>query len=180
MLKIFTGKSCSGKDYQAKKLLEEGYFWLPECTTRPRRGNEVDGIDKYFYTDEEYNAAVARGDIIESRTYNAVWNGTPVAWQYGTPSFDFNKNYVYAIDILGVFNLVKNVFTAPDFPSDAVEIIYLDVSDEIRTQRAIARPSYQEAEWLRRKADDNIKYSENRIALLENMWGHKVTRVEEN
>lgn len=178
MLTIFTGKSCSGKDYNAKKMVSDTCLWLPECTTRPRRGNEVDGVDKLFLTDEVFNERIANGTIIEARPYNAIWDNKPVVWQYGTPSFDRDKDYVYSVDILGVFNIAK--LSEDILPKDLLNIIYLDVSDEIRDQRARNRASFYEPEWLRRKADDNIKYSENHIELLEGLLGRKITRIEEN
>jgi guanylate kinase len=48
-------------------------------TTRPIRPGEVDGADRHFVSREEFEAMVARGELLESAEYAGHLYGTPRA-----------------------------------------------------------------------------------------------------
>ena len=48
-------------------------------TTRPRRPNEVDGIDRYFVDSETFARMVHDGELLEHAHYAGNWYGTPAA-----------------------------------------------------------------------------------------------------
>ena len=64
MIKILTiiGKSASGKDTILKELknlvaevdIFNKFNFVIKNTTRPKRDNEVDGVDYHFITDDEF------------------------------------------------------------------------------------------------------------------------------
>lgn len=154
---IITGKSGSGKDYLLKYMVQKGFTPLVSHTTRPKRANEIDCIDYYFVSVTEF---LADNDFIETRSYDTELNGEKHTWYYGLSNRELDrnkdKNIVTIFDITGANEFIKN--TGMD-----CNIIYLDVSDEIRKNRAILRGSFCDIEWDRRLLDDAKKFSDKEL-----------------
>ena len=57
------GKAGSGKDTIMKKMLElyPDLYEIVSCTTRPRRDYEIEGINYYFYSVEDFTKKVING-----------------------------------------------------------------------------------------------------------------------
>ncbi|MFO0985289.1 MAG: guanylate kinase [Planctomycetota bacterium] len=65
-LVVISGPSGSGKTTICKRLLEDPRVHMSvSATTRPRRPNEVEGRDYYFFTHEQFDRAIDRGEFIE-------------------------------------------------------------------------------------------------------------------
>lgn len=78
---ILTGKTCSGKDTIAKKLIiEHEYKRVVTYTTRPPRKREVNGKDYHFISDEYFKYLIEHNFFAEWKSYETV-EGT---WYYGT------------------------------------------------------------------------------------------------
>jgi len=154
---ILAGKSGSGKDYLLKYMVQKGFTPLVSHTTRPKRANEIDCIDYYFVSVTEF---LANNDFIEARSYDTELNGEKHTWYYGLSNRELDrnkdKNIVTIFDIPGANEFIKN--TGID-----CNIIYLDVSDEIRKTRAILRGSFCDIEWGRRLLDDAKKFSDKEL-----------------
>lgn len=154
---ILIGKSGSGKDYLLKYMVHNGFTSLVSHTTRPKRENEVDCTDYYFVSVTEF---LASNDFIETRSYDTELNGEKHTWYYGLSNRELDrnkdKNIVTIFDIPGANEFIKN--TGID-----CNIIYLDVSDEIRKNRAILRGSFCDIEWNRRVLDDAKKFSDKEL-----------------
>lgn len=84
LLVVFSGPSGVGKD----AVLEE-FFRLQvgdsvrkcvTCTTRPKRDNEMDGVDYAFLTFEEFEQRKRDGGFLESAVYCGNMYGTPKDW----------------------------------------------------------------------------------------------------
>lgn len=154
---ILAGKSGSGKDYLLKYMVQKGFTPLVSHTTRPKRANEIDCIDYYFVSVTEF---LANNDFIETRSYDTELNGEKHTWYYGLSNRELDrnkdKNIVTIFDIHGANEFIKN--TGID-----CNIIYLDVSDEIRKNRAILRGSFCDIEWSRRLLDDAKKFSDKEL-----------------
>jgi len=76
---VISGPSGAGKSSVAAWLLEtdRDVILSVSCTTRPRRGREVEGID-YFYVDEaEFLARRDRGEFLEWALVHGNLYGTP-------------------------------------------------------------------------------------------------------
>ncbi|MEO8193899.1 MAG: guanylate kinase [Gemmatimonadales bacterium] len=75
---ILSSPSGGGKTTIAKELLRRradlGYS--VSCTTRPARGDEVDGRDYHFLTPDEFEAARKRGEFAESAEVHGNMYGT--------------------------------------------------------------------------------------------------------
>ena len=81
ILIVFSGPSGSGKDTVLKKLTEKNddIRVSISMTTRPKRGQEVDGADYYFVTKDYFEKKIADGEMLEYAQYAGNYYGTPKA-----------------------------------------------------------------------------------------------------
>lgn len=79
ILMVLSGPAGSGKD----TVLGELYKQIPEMkqsvsmTTRPPRDGEVDGVDYYFVSKEEFETAIKDRKMLEYAQYGSNFYGTP-------------------------------------------------------------------------------------------------------
>ena len=77
-LLVLSGPSGVGKTTIARLLAKKPEIArVMTTTTRPRRDDEVDGVDYRFLTKEEFKAAVARGEFLEHAEIGSELYGTP-------------------------------------------------------------------------------------------------------
>ena len=75
---VLSGPGGVGKSTVAKALRETGEFWVSvSATTRIARHNEVDGVDYFFYSDEEFDSAVKSALFLEWAEFAGNRYGTP-------------------------------------------------------------------------------------------------------
>ena len=89
------GEAGSGKDFIAKKLIEQdpvSFCPIISCTTRPKRSHETNGVDYFFLTNEEFQNKVIKGQMLEYTSFNN--------WFYGTAYDSLTKDKIN----VGVFN----------------------------------------------------------------------------
>ena len=150
-----TGKSSSGKDAVARVLSSKGYKYVVSTTTRPMRSNEQNGVDYYFVNNSHFKGLMDNDKLVEYRSYNTINNGKPTVWHYGIErtEIDLNSsNYVCVVDLIGLQDL-------KDEYGSSVISFYIDVDDEKRQMRALARDrNFELAEWNRRLKDDEVKF----------------------
>ena len=168
MITILCGKSASGKDTTLNKMLELSNTNNPSflkveplisTTSRPMRDGETNGKEYHFVSREEFEKRLADGKFIEHRTYNTLVNNVPDTWYYGMEKqeIDKDKNYIVILDLEGAEAFQRA------YGKDNTFTIFIDVCDAVRTQRAMMRGSFDETEWNRRLADDDIKFSEENV-----------------
>jgi len=109
-LVLFCGPSGSGKTTIVHSLLKAfpRMRFSISATTRPKRDNEVDGVDYYFLTPEQFRAKIANNEFLE-------WEEVYTDTHYGTLKSEVDriwakgKNVIFDIDVEGGLNL-KNLF----------------------------------------------------------------------
>jgi guanylate kinase len=79
---VISGPSGAGKTSVVEYLLEKdaGLVLSVSCTTRPRRGDEVEGIDYFFVEESEFLARRDRGEFCEWALVHGNLYGTPRAF----------------------------------------------------------------------------------------------------
>ena len=79
LLVILSGPSGSGKDTVLTSLTakDSGMKLSISMTTRPKRGNELDGGDYYFVTREYFEKKITEGSMLEYAQYAGNYYGTP-------------------------------------------------------------------------------------------------------
>ena len=99
---IISGTTCAGKGTVIKKLLanHNDIVLSTSYTSRPKRESEIDGVDYYFVSKEEFERKIANGDFLE---YAQVQYGS----YYGTPKkevlelLDSGKDVILEINVQG-------------------------------------------------------------------------------
>lgn len=160
-LVILIGESGSGKDAVLNALVNEyGFERIVTATTRPVRDGEVNGVDYFFMSKEDFENGIKNNEFIEHRKYSTLVGGNKDIWYYGSPKQELspNKDYVIILDVQGARDYTTY------YGEKNCTVIQLQVSDEIREQRAMQRGSFDKTEWDRRLADDKIKFSEDQTA----------------
>lgn len=109
MIYIFCAPSGSGKSTMVQHMLYKypGKFELSvSCTTRPPRGQEVNGREYYFISVEEFKKRIENNDFIE---YEQVYEGL----YYGTLKEEIDRieaagrQVLFDVDVKGGLNLKK-------------------------------------------------------------------------
>jgi len=79
LLVVITGPSGVGKDslLARMKVLGRPYHFAVTATTREPRPEEVEGIDYYFISDQQFDEMLARGEFLEHATVYDQRKGVP-------------------------------------------------------------------------------------------------------
>lgn len=132
---IISAPSGSGKSTIIGRIMQDESLRLSfsvSATTRPRRGNEVNGVDYYYKTVDEFKQMIADDQLVE---YQEVYEGR----YYGTPKSEveritgLGRNVVLDLDVLGGVN-VKRMYG-----DRALSIFIQPPSVEVLRQRLIGR-----------------------------------------
>ena len=154
MTVLLTGMSGSGKD-KVKNILTKMFNYKPivSHTTRPKRVNEVNHKDYHFVNEAEFNDIM----FLETRSYDTIFEGKAQKWFYGTSLKELDKkgDKVCIKDLEGAIKLKEHI-------KDSI-IVYIEVPEDIRKQRAIERGSFCELEYNRRLEQDNKDFDEDLI-----------------
>lgn len=149
-LVIFSAPSGSGKTTIVRELLKHfpQFEFSISATSRQPRGQEQNGIDYYFMTNEEFRQRVERDEFVE---WEEVYQGTC----YGTLKSEMERIWskgnviIFDVDVMGGINLKKL------FGEDACSMF-------------IMPPSVEELERrLRGRGTDSEETIQKRIAKAE-------------
>jgi guanylate kinase len=143
---IISAPSGSGKSTLVARLLREtgNLTFSVSFTTRPPRGNEIDGLAYHFIDRVEFERRLAAGEFLESADVFGNYYGTHAQALDAAKAQE--KDLVLDIDVQGAAQLKKRI-------PDAVSIFVLPPSREILEQRLRARSQDNEDVIRRRLAD---------------------------
>lgn len=121
---ILVGKAASGKDYARKVFESRGYNYAVSFTTRPPRDEEIDGVDYYFLTEEQFKEKISNNEFYEYVDFNG--------WYYGTSVEQFHTDDIFIMTPHGISML---------HPEDRKKsfIMYFDIPWTIRKIRLSMR-----------------------------------------
>jgi guanylate kinase len=77
LLVVLTGPSGVGKDSVLAALLQAGFATSVNATTRPPRTGEVDGVDYFFVSKDEFARMIAQGELLEHAIVYGQEKGVP-------------------------------------------------------------------------------------------------------
>jgi guanylate kinase len=155
-LVLFCGPSGSGKTTIVHSLLKAfpRMRFSISATTRPKRDNEVDGVDYYFLTPEQFRAKIANNEFLE-------WEEVYTDRYYGTLKADVQKilddEYIalFDVDVEGGLAIRKN------FGSQILDVFVMPPSVDELHKRLVARATETADSLSKRleKAEKELHYA---------------------
>ncbi len=81
LLVVISGPSGVGKDATIQRMKDRGFpcHFVVTATTRPRRANELDGVDYHFVTEVAFKEMIERGELLEYALVYEQYKGIPKA-----------------------------------------------------------------------------------------------------
>lgn len=120
LLIVLSGPSGVGKGTVRKAIFDDpetDFQYSISMTTRNMRDGEVDGVDYFFKSREEFEALIKEDAFIEYAEYVGNYYGTPV--QYVRDTMDAGKDVFLEIEVQGARQVRKKfpealfIFLAP-------------------------------------------------------------------
>ena len=101
ILVVVSGFSGAGKGTVMKELVRryDCYALSVSATTRGPRAGEVEGIDYFYKTEEQFRAMIEQGELVEYARYVDHFYGTPKA--YVEEQLAAGKDVILEIEIQG-------------------------------------------------------------------------------
>jgi len=167
---VISSPSGGGKTSIVKNVLKE----FPEivfsisATTRPKRNNEIDGVDYYFISEEQFLEKIQRDEFIEWERFYDYYYGTPKELVNNT--LKSNKSILLELDVKGALS-VKKLYP------DSI-IIFIDVpSFEELIKRLQIRNTESETDFKKRieRAKMELSYKDKFDYIFVNKDLNEVT-----
>lgn len=144
------GKAGSGKDTIMRGVVDRtpSVHEIISCTTRPMRETDVDGVNYYFMTGEQFGQKVVDGEMLEATCFND--------WFYGT-SYDSLRSDCVNI---GVFN-PEGVDSIMAHKNIDLVVFYINTDDKERLLRQLNREQHPDVhEIVRRFYADELDFED--------------------
>lgn len=112
LLIVLSGPSGVGKGTVRKELFSQpntNYEYSISMTTRQPRKGEVDGVDYFFKTRDEFEVLIEEGGLLEHAEFVGNYYGTPLA--YVNETLDAGRDVFLEIEVQGAAQIREK---APD------------------------------------------------------------------
>ena len=160
VLLVLAGPAGSGKSTLCDRLVGSGrgFTRVVTSTTRAPRSGEVDGVHYHFFTPEEFDARVQRGEFLE-------WAWVHGQRRYGTLAASVlgplrsGRDLVMSVDVQGVDSL-RRIAAQDPFLRRAMATVFIVVDHERLLSRMRERGKDDEAEIARRMATAEAELKE--------------------
>ncbi|MCL4458647.1 MAG: guanylate kinase [Chloroflexi bacterium] len=155
LLFVLSGPSGVGKDAVINSLKEQKtpIHFAVTVTTRPRRPGEMEGINYYFVTVEQFHQMREHGELLEWAEIYGHFYGTPL--QQVRETLNSSKDVLLKIDVQGAAKVKKHVpqavfiFLAPETMDDLVERLKQRATEMAGELEARIKTAYEEIKHLR-------------------------------
>ncbi len=137
LLIVLSGPSGVGKGTVRKALFDQEdnqFEYSISMTTRDKRVGEVDGVDYFFRTREEFEKLIEEGRMLEYAEYVGNYYGTPL--DYVEETRNSGKDVFLEIEVQGAMKVKEKVpdgvfifLTPPDFSELKSRIINRGTDD---------------------------------------------------
>ena len=110
LLIVLSGPSGVGKGTVRKAIFESDdndFQYSVSMTTRNKREGEIEGVDYYFRTREEFEALIEEGEMLEYAEYVGNYYGTPLS--YVQKTLDQGKDVFLEIEVQGAKQVKEKV-----------------------------------------------------------------------
>lgn len=110
LLIVLSGPSGVGKGTVRKAIFDSGemdFDYSISMTTRKQRAGEVDGVDYFFKTKEEFEELIENGGLLEYAEYVGNYYGTPL--DYVEKTLASGKDVFLEIEVNGAKQVRKKM-----------------------------------------------------------------------
>lgn len=162
---IVCAPSGAGKTTIVRHILENiaGIEFSVSATNREKRPNEVNGVDYYFMTTDEFTKKIAKQEFLE---WEEVYPGT----FYGTLRSEIDRiwnrgnHVIFDVDVEGGLNIKQH------FGDRALLVFIMPPSIEVLTERLRNRATETEKSFATRvsKATREMEYARHADRILVN------------
>ncbi|WP_040980011.1 guanylate kinase [Oceanobacillus jeddahense] len=155
ILFILSGPSGVGKGTVRKKLFEEemDLQYSISMTTRDRRNGEVDGVDYFYKTREEFERLIEEGELLEYAQYVNNYYGTPR--KYVEETIEKGLDVFLEIEVQGAMQVKEN------FPQGVFIFLFPPSLEELKN-RIVNRGTESQELVLNR-----LKEARNEIEMMD-------------
>lgn len=155
---IVSGPSGSGKgtimDEYFKKYKNDNTFLSVSATTRKPRPGEIEGVNYYYKTREEFEYMIQNDGLVEWAEFCGNYYGTPK--QVVLDMLKCGKNVILEIEVQGAMNVKKSF-------KDAACVFVLPPSFEELRNRLISRNTESEE-----VIDSRINRAREEVLVIDN------------
>jgi len=122
LLIVISGPSGVGKDSVIKRMKERHlpFHFVVTATTRPRRDNEVHGVDYFFISTQEFTEMIDQGELLEHAIVYGQHKGIPK--EQVRQALASGKDVIMRIDVQGAATIREK--------SPQALLIFLTCQDE--------------------------------------------------
>ena len=161
-LLVVSGPSGAGKDTVVSRMMQKH----PEieisvsATTRAPRAGETDGENYYFLTNEQFEAKIDRGEMLEYVNYCGKYYGTPKSEV--DARLDRGTTVVLVIEVVGAANIKKL------YPESTLIFIMPPSMDELRARlRGRGTESEEAIAGRLKRAEEELPYARKIVELRD-------------
>lgn len=134
---VISGPSGAGKGTIYGKVIEKtGMKRSVSVTTRAPRPGEVEGVDYYFRTEEQYQQMIAAGEFLETAAVYSNLYGTPKAPVF--ENLENGRDVLFEVDVHGARSIKRK------YP-EAVAIFIMTPDFDVLEQRLRGRGTETES-----------------------------------
>jgi guanylate kinase len=158
LLLVLSGPAGAGKSTVLRSVVDNDPVtrFSVSCTTRPRREDEVDGIDYHFLSEEEFADKLEAGEFLEHAGVHK--------WHYGTlrssvtSLLEAGFDVIMDIDIQGAAQIRAG--NDPLIKSRLVDV-FLMPSDTLELERRLRARGSEDEETFRLRMENALKEMEH-------------------
>jgi guanylate kinase len=107
LLVVISGPSGVGKDsvIQAMKERQLPFYFVVTATSRPKRDNEIHGVDYFFISTDEFVAMIENDELLEYATVYEEYKGVPK--EQVRRALESGKDVIMRVDVQGAATIRK-------------------------------------------------------------------------
>ena len=141
---ILVGPAASGKDYLKRKFGEQGFKLDVSYTTRPIREGEKEGVDYYYYSEEDFKVKAEQGGFYEWCQHGE--------YKYATGQWEWDYMNIFIMESHGISEIT------PEDRKNCM-VMYLNPPRMVRQQRLRDTRGWTEENIAHRSKMDMEKFS---------------------
>ncbi|APB30477.1 guanylate kinase [Vagococcus teuberi] len=188
LLIVLSGPSGVGKGTVRKALFEKDdnqFEYSISMTTRNKREGEVEGVDYFFRSKDEFEQLISEGKMLEYAEYVGNYYGTPL--DYVNKTLDEGKDVFLEIEVQGAMKVKEKIpdgvfifLTPPDFSELKARIVNRG-TDELAVIEKRMTKAKEEIEMMRHYdyavVNDEVELAVQRIKKIIESEHYRVNHV---